>query len=80
MEQQQILEKLQEIFCNVFDNDEITVSLDSALEDFDEWDSLTHVLLMNEISKAFSVEFTTKEISGIASVKDIITILQEKTK
>lgn len=37
MEKSKILEKLQEIFCDVFDNDDIELTVDPVAEDIEEW-------------------------------------------
>ena len=37
MEKSEILEKLQEIFCDVFDNDDIELTVDPVAEDIEEW-------------------------------------------
>ena len=39
MEKNEILAKLQDIFRDVLDNEDITISFESCADDYDEWDS-----------------------------------------
>ena len=48
MTRQEIFEKLNEVFSDVFDDD-ITVTAETTSADIDEWDSLTHITLISEV-------------------------------
>ena len=37
------LSKVTEVFCDVFDDDEIELEAETTAEDVDAWDSLMHV-------------------------------------
>lgn len=78
MEKNEILAKLQEIFCDVFDNEEIVVTVDTVAEDIDEWDSLGHVQLAKELEKEFNIKLTAKEIMSWDNVGEMIDSIQEK--
>ena len=47
-----IKEKLQEIFREVFEDDEIVLSGELTADDIEDWDSLTHIQLIEEIGRA----------------------------
>ena len=72
MDRKQVIEQLQAIFCDVFDNDEIEITEDSVAEDIDEWDSLGHIQLVKELEKVFSIKFTSKEIMSWENVGEMI--------
>lgn len=80
MEKNEILEKLQEIFCDVFDNDEIVVTEDTVAEDINEWDSLAHIQLVKELEKAFDVKITAKELMSWDNVGEMAECILEKTR
>jgi acyl carrier protein len=42
------------------------------------WDSLNHLLLINEIENEFGVQFTTEEVLEINTFKDLKEILSKK--
>ena len=78
MEKSKILEKLQEVFCDVFDNDEIVVTEDTVAEDIEEWDSLAHIQLAKELEKVFGIKLTAKEIMSWDNVGEMIDAIFEK--
>ena len=78
MEKTEILEKVQEIFRDVLDNEDIVLSNDTTADDIDEWDSLSHIQLIVEIEKSLKVKFTSKEISTWKNVGDMICCIINK--
>ncbi len=70
------LEKLNEVFQDVFDDDELSVELDTTAEDVDGWDSLQHVTLLLNVEKAFAVKFSSSEIAGLKNVGDLVTLIE----
>ena len=56
-----IRSKLQEIFQDVFDDEEIELFDAMTAADVEDWDSLSHITLIHEIEAAFGIRFTTKE-------------------
>ena len=78
MDKNEILAKLQEIFRDVFDNDEIEITVDTVAEDIDEWDSLGHVQLAKELEKAFNIKLTAKEIMTWDNVGEMVDSIHSK--
>lgn len=74
----EIIEELQEIFREIFDEDELVISRDTTAEDIEDWDSLTHMQLIVEIEKKYGIKFTTAEIKKTANVGEFIDIIKEK--
>ena len=71
-------EKLQEIFRNVFDDDEIVLFDEMTSADVEDWDSLSHVNLILKIEKEFGVKFTVDEITNTENVGQFIKLINEK--
>jgi acyl carrier protein len=61
----EIRSDLQQIFRDVFDDDEIHLRDEMTAEDVDGWDSLTHIDLIVAIERRFGVKFATAEISSL---------------
>ncbi len=78
MEKSKILEKLQEIFCDVFDNDDIELTVDTVAEDIEEWDSLSHIQLTKEMEKAFGIKLTSREIMSWDNVGEMVDSIAAK--
>lgn len=78
MEKTEILEKVQEIFRDVLDNEDIVLSNDTTSDDIDEWDSLSHIQLIVEIERLFNIKFTSKEILTWKNVGEMINCIVGK--
>ena len=74
MTNQEIFEKLNEIFSDVFD-EEITVTADTTSADVEEWDSLTHITLISEVEEAFGFKFAMKDVLGMKNVGEMAEII-----
>jgi acyl carrier protein len=72
MEKTEILHRVEEVFRDVLDNDEITLAEATTANDIDEWDSLTHVELVRAVEKAFGIRFTSAEILSWKNVGEMV--------
>ena len=78
MERQEIFEKLNEIFCDVLDLDEVELTDETSAEDIEEWDSLSHIQLIVAIEKEFKLKFTSKEIMTWKNVGEMVDCIITK--
>lgn len=67
------------IFKNTFSNIIEEVSPLTKPSDIDEWDSLGHITLIQNIETTFNIEFEFDELLNLENVNDIINIVKEKT-
>ncbi|QPF90273.1 acyl carrier protein [Bradyrhizobium commune] len=74
----QIYEKLTGIFRDVFFEDDLSISPETTADDVDGWDSLTHIRLVLEVSKAFGVNFTASEIGSLKNVGEFAELIEKK--
>ena len=47
-------------------------------DNFKDWDSMTHVVLISELEQEFKITFSDEDIISIKTVGDIKSILQKK--
>lgn len=73
-----VKQRLEEIFRDVFEDDELQIYAEMSAKDIDDWDSLTHIQLILEIEKAFKVKFTIEEITKTKNVGEFIELLKSK--
>lgn len=73
-----IRSKLQEIFQDVFDDEEIELFDAMTAADVEDWDSLSHITLIHEIEAAFGIRFTTKEVLATKNVGEFIALIGSK--
>ena len=76
MTNQAIIEKLNEIFSDVFD-EEITVTPQTTAADIEDWDSLTHITLISEVEDAFGIKFSMKDVLGLKNVGEMMDLIEK---
>ena len=79
MNKNNIKEKLQNVFVDVFDDEDLTISNSTNSDDIEEWDSLNHIALVLSIEKCFNIRFMTGEVISLKNVGEMIQLLEEKT-
>ncbi len=72
------LERLTELFREVFDDPDMIVTEHLSAKDVDDWDSLTHIQLISRIEKAFQLRFTMAEIASLKEVGDLMKLIAAK--
>ena len=70
MNRTEILEKLNEVFHDVFDNNDIVVTEQTNANDIEEWDSLIHITLISAVEDEFDVSFDMKTVVSMKNVGD----------
>lgn len=78
MERTEIFEKLNEIFLDVLDLDEVELTNETSADDIEEWDSLSHIQLIVAIEKELGLKFTSKEIMGWKNVGEMVDCILNK--
>ena len=78
MEKTEIIEKLNEIFQDVFDDDSITVNESTTADNIEDWDSIEHINLISAVESEFKIRFTMGEVSGMKNVGEMINIISER--
>ena len=71
-------DRLQDLFRDVFDDDEIVLADALTAADVDGWDSLAHVNLMIAVEEEFDVRFATAEIASMQDVGSLVALLGAK--
>ncbi len=80
MERSEIFKKVNEIFCDELDNEDIVLHDDTTADDVEEWDSLSHVQLIVAIEKAFGIKFTSNEILSWSNVGQLVDSIENRLK
>ena len=79
MERTDILNKLNDIFMDVLDLDEVSLTDSMAADDIEEWDSLSHIQLVVAVEKAFGVKFSSLEIMKWRNVGEMVDSIEMLT-
>lgn len=67
-----VLQKLQEIFRDVIDDESLVLTESYSTQNNDDWDSVAMIQILLAIEAEFGVKFTTDEVANIKSVADIL--------
>ena len=78
MSKEEIYEKLNEVFRDVFDDEDITVSDSTTADDIEDWDSLEHINLIAAIEQEFGMKFTMGEVVTMKNVGEIVNIIASR--
>lgn len=78
MERNEILAKLTPIFRTAFNDDTIELDEDMTTDDFDNWDSVTQMILVSMIEKEFGIVFKLREVGMLDSVEAFVDGIEEK--
>ena len=78
MERNEILAKLTPIFRTAFNDDTIELDEDMTTDDFDNWDSVTQMIIVYMIEKEFDIVFKLREVGMLDSVEAFVDGIEEK--
>ena len=73
-------ERLEEVFRQVFDNEQLKPTDDMMAPDIEGWDSVTHINLMFGIEQAFDVRFNGNELADMKNIGELKQFLVRKGK
>ena len=79
MTKDQIIPELTQIFCDVFDRDDIVLTPHLTADDVDEWDSFHHINLIVATEKHFGIKFRVAETEGLKNVGDFVELICSKS-
>lgn len=75
MTREEVYERLNEVFRDVFDDEDITVNDATTSNDIEDWDSLEHINLVNAVEQEFGVKFDMGQIVSMKNVGEMVNII-----
>lgn len=75
MTREDVFIKLNEIFQEVFDDEEIEVTETTTSDDIEDWDSLEHINLIAAIEQEFDIKFTMAQVVEMKDVGEMVDII-----
>jgi acyl carrier protein len=77
MKHQEVLIKLALIINETFATN-YSIDAQTSAEGIDEWDSISHIELITNIEKAFSVRFALSELQELKNVGEMVELVVKK--
>ena len=78
MSREEVFERLDQVFQDVFDDESLHVGDETTAADVDGWDSLEHIDLMASVEKAFGIRFSMGEITRMKNVGEMADLILKK--
>lgn len=73
-----IYQRLQPIFQEVFDDDDIVPTPEIHAGVVDAWDSLSHIRLMVAIEQEFNIRFELSEVTDLPNLGELVAVIERK--
>ena len=75
MTREEVYERLNEVFREVFDDEDIEVCDETTSDDIEDWDSLEHINLVDAVEQEFDIKFTMAQVVGMKNVGEMVDII-----
>lgn len=66
------LEKIQPIFKDIFDDEDLIVTETTVAADVEDWDSFAQMQIVMAIEEMFDIKFSTDEVTEFKNVGDVV--------
>lgn len=75
MDRKELIERLNPIFRDVLELDDLELNESDTCETVEGWDSLAHILLISEIEEEFSIKIPMAEIQKMKSLSNMLDFI-----
>lgn len=80
MTREEVFNGVQDIFRDIFDEDDLIISDTTSSDEVEDWDSLNHINLVSAIEKEFKIKFALGELMTLKDVGAMVDLMLEKLK
>lgn len=78
MHKKDLLRILEDLFREELENSNIKLNIETERDDIVEWDSISHLQIIDCIEKTMNIKFSLRDITEISSIKKLINTISEK--
>jgi acyl carrier protein len=78
MSREEVYEQLNQVFRQVFDDEDIVVSDSTTADDIEDWDSLEHINLVVAVEKQFNIKFNMGEVNSFQNVGEMVDLILQR--
>lgn len=75
MDEKQLIEQVQEIFRDNFDDDTIVLTRETNADDIEDWDSLEQINLLTAIQQKYGLKFNLADVRNLKNVGDLLDLI-----
>jgi acyl carrier protein len=73
-------DRVQKIFRDVFDDNQLVIKRETSAKDIESWDSLSHINIVMAVEKEFGIKFALGELQDLRNVGDMFDVIEKKTQ
>lgn len=78
MTREEVYERLNAVFQDVFDDEELTVNDDTVASDVEGWDSLMHITLIDSVEDEFDIKLSMKTVVHAKNVGELVSAIMDE--
>lgn len=78
MKLEEIYERLNKVFRDVFDDEDIVLNANTTSDDIEDWDSLEHINLLVAVEQEFGIKFNMNEVTNMKNVGEMVEIISSR--
>lgn len=80
MTREEVFERLNKVFQDVFDDEMIVVHEETTADDIDDWDSFEHINLVVAVEEEFSFKIPMGKVVNMKNVGEMVDVILELGK
>lgn len=77
MTREEVFERLNEVFREFFDDEDICVTEETTADDIEDWDSFEHINLIVAVEDEFGMKFPMGKVVTMKNVGEMADIILE---
>lgn len=78
MNKEDILVTIKKSFVKILEHENFELDDLTTAKDVDGWESITHLLIMNEVEKSFNIKFKLMDLMSMENVGDLINVVKKE--
>lgn len=78
MNKQDILNEIIKSFTVVLEHNNFILTESTTADDVDGWESITHMMIINEIEKTFNIKFKLMDLMNMDTVGDLVIAIEKE--
>jgi acyl carrier protein len=71
----EVVNRLNYLFRDIFDDNDISVTGETTAADIDGWDSLAHITLILGVEREFRMKMSAAEVGSLKNVGQMIDLI-----
>ena len=78
MNSEEIIITIRKSFVKILEHDNFELNESITAKDVDGWESITHLLIMNDIEKSFDIKFKLMDLMSMENIGDLIKTIKKE--